>query len=320
MNESLGAVMTTSSTQHPRAELAAELARISNLVVKPRITAASCTTFAIGGPFEYLIEPNSDIALCAAVKVLQRHSEPVRILGAGSNLLVDDSGLGGITLRLGRAFRFTSAKQDTRFDVGAGMSLMSLSRDLSEAGFSGLEFAGGIPASFGGAVRMNAGAHGSEISAVVSAVKIVTALGEIELLSPRDLEFSYRHSTLPDQACIIGAEIKLVAGDRAHIVQRRQEYLAERKRRQPLASPSAGSVFRNPAGDRSAGALLEQAGMKGATVGGARVSLLHANWIINDKRQATAADVRTLIAQCQSKAKQQFDVELVPELVIWGND
>lgn len=312
--------VSSSSPLSPIDAIAEELARIPDLMLKSNVPACGCTTFAIGGPLQYLVEPNSEAALCSAVKALNRHAEKFRILGAGSNVLVDDLGLSGFTLRLGRAFRFTVAKQDTRFDVGGGMSLMSLSRELSEAGFAGLEFAGGIPASFGGAIRMNAGAHGGEMCSVLSAVRIVTPIGEVEHVPMRQLEFSYRHCSLPEDALIIGAEIKLAAGDRSEIVKRRQENLAERKRRQPLSSPSAGSVFRNPSVARSAGAVLEEAGMKGVAIGGARVSLLHANWIINDKRQARAADVRALIAECQSKAKEKFDIHLRPEVVVWTDE
>ncbi|MBN8548102.1 MAG: UDP-N-acetylmuramate dehydrogenase [Deltaproteobacteria bacterium] len=313
-----GASSATSNTA--RAEILAELALVPELSIKTAVPGAQCTTFAIGGPLEVLLEPNSEAALSATLRALFRHREQFQVLGAGSNLLISDQGVAGFTLRLGRYFRYRTATQDSRFEVGAAMSLMSLSREISEAGFSGLEFAGGIPASFGGAVRMNAGAHGGEIGSVIQSVRVAHPDGALEVIPARELEFSYRHSRLPSGSLVVSAEIKVAPGDRAAIVRLRQEHLAERKRRQPLSAPSAGSVFRNPSSEISAGAVLERAGMKGVAVGGARVSLLHANWIINDKRQASAADVRELIRQCQRKALEVCATELIPEVVQWESE
>lgn len=286
------------------------------------VLGTGLSTYAIGGPLEWLAEPSDLAELAALLRWFDRNEiDTYRVLGAGSNLLIADAGLPGWTVRLGRGFRSTEMIRDGSsyavFRVGAATSLMSLVRDLSQQGFSGLEFAGGIPASIGGAVRMNAGAHGSDIGSVITAVCYVTASGEVVTRQRAEIAFDYRHTNLPNDALVVYADLRLERADPAQIVQRRQDYLAERKRRQPLTLPSAGSVFKNPSPEQTAGALIEQAGLKGFSIGGARVSELHANWIVNERRSATASDVRAVIAHCRTEVAARFAVQLETELIYW---
>jgi UDP-N-acetylmuramate dehydrogenase len=297
---------------------AAELARHSPNLARQGISGARCSTFGIGGVIQYLVEPRNENELEAAVRVLRSYSMPWRILGAGSNVLLPDEGLPGFTLRLGREFRYCRpGGSSNEFEIGAAMSLMSLSRDLSDAGMSGLEFAGGIPASIGGAVTMNAGAHGGEMSSVLTSVRFIGPAGGWEELPAKELRFSYRHSVLPPGALVVGARVALAPGDRTRSSELRRTHLAERKSRQPLTLPSAGSVFKNPPGEFSAGELIERACLKGTRRGGASISSLHGNWIVNDTRNACAKDVQDLIRLCQERVAELFKVRLQPEVIAW---
>lgn len=290
---------------------AAELERVSGVRVRAQVLGSTVTTYAIGGPLQYLVEPDSCEQLAAVQRFLSEHGEAARVLGAGSNLLINDGGVPGWVIRLGRGLRGCEALGGGRFRVGGGAALMNLSRSLSQAGWAGLEFAGGIPASIGGATRMNAGAHGGEMAQVLRVIEVVTSQGETLRLDPLELCFSYRHSQLPAGAIVSAVEIELTESDAAVTEQRRAEYLAHRKKYQPLTLPSAGSVFKNPDPQRPAGKLIEAAGLKGQRRGGAQISELHGNWIVNPERKASAADVEALIALCQERVGERLEVELV---------
>lgn len=305
------------NTAECRTSIEALLAKVPDALVKRNTAGSACTTFAVGGPIEYLVEPHSEQAVAELLKTLSSEDRPYVILGSGSNVVIPDKGIGGIVIRLGKGLRYRKSLSETRFEVGAAMSLMTLSRELSEAGLAGIEFAGGIPASIGGAVRMNAGAHGDEIASLLRSVTIVTRDGRIESLSPAEVGFSYRHSNFPAGSIVVRAELELTSSDRQTTAARRSEFLAERKRRQPLTLPSAGSVFKNPAGTLSAGALLEAAGMKGERIGGAQVSILHANWIVNDERSASASDISALVKLCKERVLAKDGISLEPEILLW---
>ncbi len=287
--------------------------------VSPRanINGAQCTTFAIGGMLPYFAEPSNEEELRSVLGYLSQGKFNARVIGAGSNLLIPTVGLSEWVLRLGRGFRELRKLGQGRFRVGAGFSLMTLSRELSEAGLSGLEFAGGIPATIGGAVRMNAGAHGGEFSSVLESINALDQDGNAHMFEARELQFDYRHCALSSEMIIVSATIKLLESDAERTSRRRAECLAERKRRQPLTLPSAGSVFRNPSKDCSAGALIERAGLKGFKVGGAEISALHGNWIVNPQRSATDKDVLEIITHCQANVFRGFGVRLIPEIVCW---
>lgn len=295
----------------------AEIARATGVSLRTDVSGRAVTTVSVGGALRALFEPDSIAQVAALVRCFGVHGVPYHVLGAGSNLLIDDAGVVRPVVRLGRGLREVRQLGRGELEVGAGAALMTLARTASSAGYAGLEFAGGIPASLGGAVRMNAGAHGGQMADVVVAVTCVLPTGEVVELPASDLNFRYRSAALPLGAIVVGARLRLVEGDRTAIEGRRAEFLARRKATQPLTVPSFGSVFKNPPGDRSAGAVLEGVGMKGAHRGGAAVSELHANWIINPDRTATAQDVIELIEACREAAKRGSSIDLEPEVVRW---
>lgn len=300
----------------PAEAQAAVIERASGVRSRTGVPLAALTTFAIGGPVACLAEPDSPAELGRLLQFLSAEGIPWRILGAGSNILAADEVHPGCVIRLGRGLRYVHPCGGGVFRVGGAMALMSLSRELSEGGFAGLEFAGGIPASLGGAVRMNAGAHGAEMASVLRSLTVYEQ-GELHEYAAAALPFSYRHSGLSEQAIVVEATIALTPGDPRTSRELRAKHLAYRKETQPLSLPSAGSVFRNPDPHHPAGRLIEACGLKGARSGGARISELHGNWIVNEGRTAAARDVQTLIARCQTAVREQHGFELHPEVVWW---
>ena len=281
------------------------------------LPAASVTTFCVGGPLRAVVTVETVQELRAVLSLLHTEAQRVLVIGFGSNLLVGDSGIQGWVVRLGSQFRAVERTGDAEFALGGAVSLMSVSRKISEEGFSGLEFAAGIPASLGGAVFMNAGAHGSEIGGrIVSVVGILPDGSEHEWKGS-DLPWTYRCSGLTEGVVVTSVRLRLAAGDRDAIAKACADNLAHRRRTQPLSLPSAGSVFKNPEPSRPAGLILEQAGLKGTAVGGAMVSDLHANWIVNPEKRATASDVRSLIELCAARVREHCGVALHPEIKMW---
>lgn len=253
-------------------------------------------------------------ALVSEVETLwQRAKEehlPIRLIGRGSNLLFPDDGLRGITV-------VTTALQQAIWhkntvQAEAGCNLARLAQEAGERGLSGLEFARGIPGTLGGAIVMNAGAYGSEIQNVLERVKVLTEEGEFRTLGKDELTFGYRECSLRGRAWVLEAELRFRPGNKEAVLAQMAENMAKRKAIQPLELPNAGSVFRNPPGD-SAGRLIEQAGWKGRTVGGAQVSPKHANFIVNTGN-ATATDVLTLIKAIQEDVFAKFGVKLQTEV------
>jgi UDP-N-acetylmuramate dehydrogenase len=255
--------------------------------------------------------------LQAVQKLLATEKQQTRVLGFGSNVLVADQGIRGWVVRLGQSFRSVERLEGDRFIIGGGASLMSVARKISGDGFSGLEFAAGIPASLGGAVFMNAGAHGAEIAERLERVSVVMSDGSFRVFERDELPWKYRHSGLPREATVISAELTLPSGDKERIARACSDNLAHRKNTQPLSLPSAGSVFKNPSPELSAGKLLEDAGLKGVSVGGAMISSLHANWIVNPDRRASASDVLALISLCQERVSERSGIDLEPEVRLW---
>jgi UDP-N-acetylmuramate dehydrogenase len=286
--------------------------------VREFVPAASLTTFAIGGALRALVSVESEAELQSVRALLGREGQPTEVLGFGSNLLVLDGGVSKWVLKLGGDLRVVEHLGNGRYRLGGAASLMALARRISGEGFSGLEFAAGIPASIGGAVFMNAGAHGAELGSRIVSIRGVLPNGEFHEWHRDELPWSYRRSGLPYGAVVSAVEIQLVSGDRDVITKTLSDNLAHRKRTQPLSLPSAGSVFKNPSLELPAGRVLEIAGLKGAKSGGAQVSELHANWIVNPEKRASAADVLDLIRECTERAASHSGIRLEPEVRIWG--
>ncbi|MCB9030357.1 MAG: UDP-N-acetylmuramate dehydrogenase [Deltaproteobacteria bacterium] len=299
------------------AEAINELTAATGLVVTPK-EGSKLTTYSIGGMLAKLVEVNSTDELLSLVRFITETGENFRILGAGSNLLLPDAGLDQWVIKLGKGFRQVEKLRGGSFRVMGAMPLIVLSHQLSAAGYSGLEFAGGIPASFGGAIYMNAGAHGGEIVDLVKSITVVTVDGELLELPQAELNFTYRKSNLPKSSMVVSAEIELIPGSSDQILQTRAYYLSERKKNQPITLPSSGSVFKNPKERGSAGRIIESLGLKGVSVGGAQISEHHANWIVNKDRLATANEVLELVRLCQDRALTERGVRLETELIYWG--
>ena len=222
---------------------------------------APLTSFRIGGPAALYLEPDSDDELKAAGKAIRETAIPFVVLGKGSNVLVSDDGFHGLVLRLGRAYRW-AARDGERLTAGGAMPLPALAGVAFTHGLGGLEFGVAIPASVGGAVRMNAGAHGREMAHVLESIDVFELLlGAPRRIEATDVALSYRGSELPRDAVVVGARMSLVSGDRRMIRARMDEAREWRRRTQPLAEPNCGSVFKNPPAD-SAARLIEESGGK----------------------------------------------------------
>ncbi len=288
------------------------LEKLPGLDIRQEEPMKNHTTFRIGGPAEYYICPKKDetaVILSAAGEC----NIPVTIIGNGSNLLVADGGIRGLVLEIGSGMCEVFAEGNT-IRAQAGALLSKVAQAAANAGLSGLEFASGIPGSVGGAVTMNAGAYDGEMKHVVSLVTVLTPEGKELVLSPEELEFSYRHSCIPRNGyLVLEAQFLLTPGDKEEI----SEKMAGFREKQPLEYPSAGSTFKRPQG-YFAGKLIMDAGLRGYMVGGAQVSEKHCGFVIN-KNNATAADVRQLMTDVQNKIREQFGVSLEPEVKMIGD-
>ncbi|WP_274651852.1 UDP-N-acetylmuramate dehydrogenase [Paenibacillus humicola] len=294
----------------------AELARTDVGDVRHREPLSAYTTWKIGGPADVFVIPHDEKQLAAVLRLLRKHSVPWTNLGRGSNMLVSDKGIRGVVIQLGDGFDYVRF-EGTLVHAGAAFSFIKLSVLAGKEGLTGLEFAGGIPGTVGGAVYMNAGAHGSEVSRIFKSADVVLETGELVRYGPGDMQFAYRHTVLHDRPGVVArATFELREGDRKEIAASLASYKDRRRRTQPLQLPCAGSVFRNPPGDHAA-RLIQEAGLKGLRSGGAEVSAQHANFIVNTG-QATAEDVLALMATIRSTVNDRFGVDLVPEVLVVG--
>lgn len=277
---------------------------------------APYTTWKIGGPADCLVIPQTKEQVAAAIQFLYERGVPWTVIGRGSNLLVSDKGIRGVVIKLGNAL------ETLRFDgamvyAGGSYSFIKLSVLAAKEGLTGLEFASGIPGSVGGAVYMNAGAHGSDVSRILKQAEVILDTGELVTMQAEDLQYAYRHSILQTMPGIVTeAVFELQVGERKEIAGAMAAYRDRRLRTQPLQLACAGSVFRNPEGGFAA-KLIEEAGLKGKRVGGAEISKLHANFIVNTG-DATAEDVLTLIGEVQLIVQKQYGISLVPEVLVMG--
>lgn len=272
------------------------------------------TSLRIGGPAEYFVRVTSERDLRGAVAVAREHELRVFILGAGTNLLVADAGIRGVVLL--NDWSETSI-DDTTITAASGTQLAHVAAVAARNGILGMEWMATVPGTVGGAVHGNAGAFGKETKDDLLDAELMDLDGHSWTATNVDLAFAYRTSALQGTSTIVlSARFRGVAGDRATAVQRIKDMANERTAKQPLAQPNTGSIFRNPPGDH-AGRLIEAAGLKGATIGGAMVSTKHANFIVNIG-DASAADVRALIERCQREVKEQFGVDLRTEVEMVG--
>lgn len=271
---------------------------------------AAISWFRVGGDAEVLFEPADMDDLAVFIAGLPR-DVPVTMIGVASNLLVRDGGVPGVVIRLGKNFSDIVIDDET-ITAGAGAMDVNVARKARDTGLGGLEFLIGIPGTIGGALRMNAGAYGAEISDIFVAARAVTGRGEVAVLSPADMTFGYRHCGQPDDVIFVEATLRGTPGDVDQIANRMKEIQDTRIETQPVKSRTGGSTFANPRGHK-AWDLIEQAGCRGLTRGGAQVSPQHCNFLINTGN-ATAADLEGLGEEVRRRVLMETGIELPWEI------
>jgi len=271
-------------------------------------------TWRIGGPARYLAMPADTEDVVRALELAQDRGLPWLVIGLGSNMLVKDGGFPGVVIRMGKGLDRFEMKGATAI-VGAGMPTPILARRTAEAGFAGVERFLGVPGSVGGGIYMNAGCHGAEFAEVVTEVTVMDPRGKVKQLSRKQISFKYRSSNLEG----IVLEAKLVLGEEspAKLKELQGKLLRWRKAGTPFDQPCCGSTFINPSGTKTAGMLIDECGLKGFTIGGAQVSTLHANYIIN-KGTATASDVLKVIDHVRKTVAKKTGITLELECKIIG--
>lgn len=273
------------------------------------------TTFRIGGAAKYFAVPKNEEEIMEAVDFAIVKDLPYYILGKGSNVLFADEGYPGVVIEIGAGMEKVERIGDTGIRAQAGVSLSALATFAAREGLSGLEFAGGIPGTLGGAVTMNAGAYGGEMKDVIVSAKVMDEEGAVQELSCEELQLGYRTSIVQKkQLVVLEAEFSLKPGETETIQNTMKELNAKRREKQPLEYPSAGSTFKRPEG-YFAGKLIEDAGLRGYRVGDAQVSEKHCGFVVN-RGKATCAEVIQLIEDVQKEVKEQFGVQLEPEVRI----
>ncbi len=278
------------------------------------------TSLKIGGSVDLMVFPEDPLSLKNILMAAQREDIPVFVFGAGTNLLARDGKIRGIAVSL-RAFRSIELTRETRGNdavlyVGSGVPLPLLLNLARKNGYTGIEALAGIPGYLGGAVCMNAGSFGTEISDVIVSVAIMNIHGEITIIEREKINFSYRSANLPDGSIILSTNITLRKDDPAEVNRRTEEFLKRKKASQPQGEHSAGSVFKNPESD-TAGRLIDAAGCKGMRVGDVEVSRVHANYFIN-KGNARCRDFIELIETVKARVREESGIELEPEVRIIG--
>lgn len=284
------------------------------------------TSFRVGGPAKVYVVPEDIEELQKLIRFLYEEKLPYDIIGNGTNLLVSDAGVDHVVVEIGRALEgiellpeANASDEKTYYvRVQAGTLLSKAAQFAATQELTGMEALRGIPGTLGGAVTMNAGAYGTEMKDVLYSVDVLTPEGELQTLTPAELELGYRHSVIPERGYIVvAATLALRKGDPAEIQARMADFQNRRKEKQPLDKASAGSTFKRPEG-YFAGKLIEDTGLRGFRHGGAQVSEKHCGFVINDGT-ARAADIYWLIGEVRKRVLLEQHVELTPEVKIWGN-
>ena len=293
---------------------------LSKIVLKENILKdepmSRHTTFRCGGPATLFLRPENEDELVRVVSLLKDNGQPYMLLGNGSNLLVSDKGYQGAVISLERLSEL-SLEGETSIRAQAGVLNSRIASFARENSLAGFEFAAGIPGTIGGAMIMNAGAYGGEMKLITTSVRAITPDGEVKELSAEDCDFGYRTSVLKREGYVVlSALLQLQKGNEKEITDLMTELALKRKEKQPLEYPSAGSTFKRPEG-YFAGKLIEDAGLKGFSVGDAAVSDKHCGFVIN-KGQATSADIYKLIREVQKKVFEDSGVTLEPEVILVG--
>ena len=286
---------------------------MNSIHLKKNISLSNFTTWRIGGPAEWIAEPKNNTEIEYLINWINKKKIPCNIIGAGSNLLINDKGVKGLSLCM-RQLKGIQINRDTGIiEVLSGEMLPTLARKAAAKGLHGLEWAVGIPGSIGGAVVMNAGAQGHCISDYLESITTLSLTGEYKSIKAKDLNFRYRYSLLQnEQLIVVSARLKLESGQAEKIHQMTNENLNHRLRTQPYKDQTCGSVFRNPE-PLKAGKLIDELGLKGFRIGGAEISKIHSNFIIN-ANNACSNDVQELIKHIQKKVLDSYGILLETEV------
>ncbi|MGD9677905.1 MAG: UDP-N-acetylmuramate dehydrogenase [Vulcanibacillus sp.] len=294
------------------------LLNINNIIFKENELLSKYTSWGIGGPAKVFILPRNKKELINTLEILRKGSIKWKVIGNGSNILAPDEGYDGAIISLRNGFNQYSVK-NTLVTAGAGFSLIHLANIAAKHGLSGLEFAAGIPGTVGGAVSINAGAHGSDISKILQEAEVLLENGEVERWTVVDFKFDYRSSILhKEKAIVIDSIFKLETGNTEKIISDMVNNKERRIKTQPFNLPSAGSVFRNPNNDYS-GRLIEELGLKGYRIGDAQISTIHSNFIVNIGN-ATSKDILALINYIKEKVYEKYNIELITEVELIGDE
>ncbi len=285
-----------------------------NKKIKTKVKLAGLTSFKVGGLARFFLEAKNIKELQEALIFTKRAGLPIFILGAGSNILVSDSGLDGLVIKLGGKFFKRIHREGSCLEAGGALKLSQFILYAKNNGLSGLEFLAGLPGTLGGALAGNAGAWGKSIGEQVKEVTALDYSGKSRLLRAKELKFSYRKSNL-NKYVIISSKIKLRKGSKDVIGLSMREYLLQRNRIQNNSLPNAGCIFKNP-GKNTAGKLIDACGLKGSSRGGAVISKIHANFILN-KGHASSKDILSLMDLMQKRVREEFKINLEPEIKIW---
>jgi len=285
-----------------------------NEILQRDVSLADLTWLRTGGPADYLLTPRTESELLAVVSACRSDGLAIHILGCGSNLLVRDAGVRGAVIRIAQPLLSEIRIDGTSVEAGAAVLLSSVITEVTRAGLGGVEHLVGIPGTIGGAVVGNSGGRSGDIGQLIRSVRVLTQAGEVAIRRGDELSFSYRRSSIQDLV-LLSAELALHRDDTEELMKRMRKNWIMKRSTQPLADQSAGCIFRNPRG-LSAGALIEQCGLKNASVGKARISDRHANFIVTEPG-ATSADIELLIARVQSVVAAKYSVELELEIQVW---
>jgi UDP-N-acetylmuramate dehydrogenase len=274
------------------------------------------TSYGIGGPVLAYIRPNDKSELIKIIKLMNKNSHKVYYLGSGSNLLVNDKNINAFVITTARAIKDIKIENNTIF-ADSGVMLGKLVKEAIKHKLTGLESLAGVPGTLGGALKMNAGAWGSEISNYLISVEVIGSDGIIKMLKPTDLKFGYRKSSFSSEDFILSAQFKLKASSEDDIKRKKTKASEGRIKTQPLKYRSAGSVFKNPRSDLAAGFLIEKAGLKGTKYGDAEISTHHANFFINHGN-AKAKEIAYLISLSRKTVYEKYGIMLDLELMTIG--
>ncbi len=285
-----------------------------SVILRRNEPMAQHTWLKLGGPAQYFLTPRSDDELMNLIATCRSQNIPIHILGSGSNLLVRDEGVQGAVIRVVEPLLSTVSIDGTSLTAGAGTLLSHVVAEAVRSGLGGVEHLVGIPGTIAGAIVGNSGGRAGDIGQLVTSVQVLTQDGQVTTRRGDELSFSYRRSSIQD-LLVLSATLKLTKDDSEELTRRMRKNWIMKKSTQPLADQSAGCIFRNPRG-LSAGALIEQCGLKGMSVGKARISERHANFIVTEAG-ATSREVEQLISRIQKAVAEKFAVDLELEIKVW---